>query len=68
MQLYYVNKRAQTNGDHEVHSDSCIYLSQIKDKEFLGIFENCVGAVAKAKLSYSRANGCAYCSGACHTS
>lgn len=67
MPLYYVNKRAQTNGDHEVHSDSCFYISKIKEKEFLGLFDNCVEAVAKAKLIYSRANGCAFCSPACHT-
>lgn len=26
MQEYYVNKRAQTNGDHEVHVPTCNYF------------------------------------------
>jgi hypothetical protein len=32
------------------------------------VFSSCVGAVAEARKSYSRANGCYYCCNACHTS
>lgn len=28
MSKYYVNKKAQANGDHEVHKESCVYLPQ----------------------------------------
>lgn len=62
---YYVNNKAQTNGDHEVHKKTCDYLPS--DKEYLGDFGNCTEAVNKAKKTHSQSNGCKYCSPACHT-
>jgi len=65
--LYYVNKNSQPNGDHEVHESRCSWFSLVKDSEYLGAFDTCKPAVAKARsLSYN-ANGCAYCCSACHT-
>jgi hypothetical protein len=63
---YYVNNNAQSNGDHEVHREDCKYLPS--NKKYLGKFFSCTGAVAEAKKTHSRANGCATCSNACHTS
>ena len=68
MPNYYVNDTAQPNGDHEVHEEDCYWLSRAILTTHLGWFMNCVGAVAAAKQRYSRANGCAHCSPACHTS
>lgn len=62
---YYVNNKSQSNGDHEVHTDTCRYLPS--DKKYLGDFTNCKDAVREAKKSYSKADGCAYCSNSCHT-
>ena len=64
---YYVNKRAQSNGDHEVHEETCRYLPTIENRMYLGNFSNCRDAVSEAKKSYSRANGCLTCSTSCHT-
>jgi hypothetical protein len=65
MALYYVNNRAQENGDHEVHKTGCAWMPE--DRTYLGDFNNCRDAVRKAKEKYARADGCAHCSPECHT-
>ena len=67
MATYYVNNNAQTNGDHEVHKEDCSWLALVTSKTKLGEFSSCHGAVASAKRIYKTANGCYYCSNACHT-
>lgn len=67
MALYYVNKNAQDNGDHEVHTAECNWLPEEKNRLYLGSFTNCHDAVKEAKKHYSQSNGCYYCSLACHT-
>lgn len=68
MALYYVNKNAQANGDHEVHTGSCSFLPKEENRIYLGSFTSCGPAVQEAKKHYSQSNGCYYCSSACHTS
>jgi hypothetical protein len=68
MTSYYVNTNAQANGDHEVHTKSCIYLPEAENRIYLGEFSNCHDAVKKAKEYYSKADGCYHCSEDCHTS
>ena len=67
MARYYVNKNAQANGDHEVHRTGCSWLPELENRKYLGDFASCGPAVREAKKHYSRANGCYYCSNACHT-
>jgi hypothetical protein len=64
---YYVNKHAQSNGDHEVHNSSCQYLPLVENRKDLGDFSNCQDAVKEAKKTYLTADGCATCSPRCHT-
>lgn len=66
MASYYVNNRAQANGDHEVHTTGCIYMPS--DTTYLGEFSSCAPAVAEAKKTYRQSNGCKTCSNSCHTS
>lgn len=68
MKKYYVNKKAQANGDHEVHDEYCSYLPNPDNRKFLGSFSSCKDAVKEAKKDYSKANGCKTCSKECHTS
>lgn len=68
MARYYVNKNAQANGDHEVHKDGCSWMPEPQNREYLGDFPSCHGAVIEAKKKYPRANGCFHCSRECHTS
>ncbi|HEY0111565.1 MAG TPA: hypothetical protein VGB59_00275 [Allosphingosinicella sp.] len=65
MASYYVNNRAQPNGDHEVHMASCSRFPS--DYEFLGDFGGCTPAVERANLTHRPANGCRHCCPACHT-
>ena len=64
---YFVNKNAQDNGDHEVHTTGCDYMPLNHNRIFLGDFATCQEAVVEAKKTYPVSNGCAYCSNECHT-
>ena len=67
MPYYYVNKNAQANGDHEVHESGCGQGANPENRLGLGYHATCRGAVAEAKRTYPRANGCAYCCPDCNT-
>lgn len=67
MARYYVNKNAQTNGDHEVHTTGCSYMPHQDNRIYLGDFTSCHYAVAEARKHYHQVNGCYYCSNECHT-
>jgi len=67
MALYYVNKQAQANGDHEVHRSDCSFLPEKENALYLGEFSSCAPAVLEAKKTYPKSNGCKYCSKECHT-
>lgn len=67
MKKYYVNNKAQDNGDHEVHSEDCLWLSLAISSKYLGQYNSCSSAVREAKKTYPRANGCKTCSKECHT-
>jgi hypothetical protein len=38
---YYVNDRAQANGDHEVHEATCSFVPSAENRTYLGDFSNC---------------------------
>lgn len=65
---YYVNKIAQSNGDHEVHKSGCSFMPSTLNRKHLGNYPSCYGAVQEAKKYYPKSNGCYYCSRECHTS
>ena len=64
---YYVSKKAQDNGDREVHREGCGYLPGQEDRIYLGEFRDCRTAVWEAKKYYAQVNGCFYCLRECHT-
>lgn len=64
---YYVNKNAQANGDHEVHTVTCSFLPDEANRTYLGDHSSCGPAVREARKHYAQCNGCYYCSRACHT-
>lgn len=66
MPTYYVNKNAQANGDHEVHTSTCSYLPDSNNRSYLGIFTTCKEALTEAKKYYSQVDGCYYCCNECH--
>jgi len=66
MAYYYVNKNAQENGEHEVHTSACSYLPDSSNLISLGSFSNCADAVRKAGEYYSNVDGCYYCCRSCN--
>ena len=68
MVTYYVNRNAQSNGDHEVHTSSCSRLPDPTNRVSLGTHYGCRSAVREAKRHYTQVNGCYYCSRLYHTS
>ena len=66
MKKYYVNMNAQSNGDHEVHTEDCSWLPNSENRLYLGYFSNCADAVKEARKHYSKVDGCAYCCSSCH--
>ncbi|MDB1125484.1 hypothetical protein [Vibrio algarum] len=62
MSLFYVDKKAQENGDHEIHTASCTHSPGIKNCDPLGYHIACSTALDAAKAIYPQSNGCYYCS------
>ena len=67
MSDYCVNKRAQQNGDHEVHKQGCQFWPAPENVQLLGQHTNCGSAVATARHYYRQVNGCKTCANPCHT-
>ena len=67
MALYYVNKNAQDNGDHEVYRMNCQFMPEEENRIYLGNFSSCRPAVKEARGYFPQANGCYFCSRECHT-
>lgn len=71
MTNYYLNLNAQSNGDHEVHKESCYYYYMYKSGhnfELLGSFNNEIDAVNYAKIKHPeyKIDGCAHCCSKAH--
>ena len=67
MARYYVDMKAQPNGEHEVHTSGCRRLPDIQHRIYLGDFLSCHPAVTEARDYYPHVNGCPACCNACHT-
>lgn len=63
---YYVNTNAQSTGEHEVHTEDCVFLPDANNRIYLGFFDNCHDAIKKAEEYYINVDGCKYCCKPCH--
>ena len=61
MASYYVNAKAEENGDHEVHAVGCQSMPAAGNRVYLGEYNSSLQAIAAAKLRYSRSKGCPAC-------
>ena len=66
MARYYVTEFLQPSSNHEVHAYGCFRLKLAVQARDLGDHDTCETAVAAARSYYATANGCVYCSPACH--
>lgn len=67
MTKYYVNRNAQSNGDHEVHKEGCSYVPDENNRRYLGDFLSCQEAISEAEKLDPQADGCYYCTLEFHT-
>jgi hypothetical protein len=67
MPNYYVNKKAQTTGEHEVHKEGCPTPPDSANRLNLGFFTHCRDAVNEGRKYYTNIDGCKNCSPECHT-
>lgn len=68
MDKYCVNKNTENpGGNHEVHKEGCQWWPSDGNRDDLGEFSSCYGAVQAAKdKGYLRVDGCKDCCPACH--
>lgn len=66
MAYYYVNKNAQSTGEHEVHTSTCAYCPSSQNALYLGSFNTCSEALQAARRYYPNVDGCYYCCNPCH--
>lgn len=67
MKNYYINLNRQSTGEHEIHTDKCIFFSSIVNKKYLGIFNNAIEAKEYAlSIGYTVVDGCFYCCSEAH--
>lgn len=64
---FYVNKKAQANGDHEVHRVTCSWLPDVENRIYLGDFDTSQTALREARKYFSQVDGCCYCCPEIHT-
>ena len=67
MGLFYVDKSAQNNGDHIIHTATCTHSPDLKDRDSLGYHTACRTALDAAKKIHPQSNGCYYCSYSSYT-
>lgn len=64
---YYVSKKTQSDGYHEVHTYNCTQGPDSDNRTYVGDYSSCKPAVREAKKHYQKSDGCYYCSKNCHT-
>lgn len=64
---YYLNRNAQSTGEHEFHTEDCSYLPDVNNRIYLGYFDNCRDAEKAAKKYTNNVDGCYFCCSVCHT-
>jgi len=63
---FYANKQKEKNGEHEIHTGTCLFLPQNENRIDLGEYNSCIKAIDKAKEHFKKVNGCVFCSNICH--
>ena len=64
---FYVNKNAQSGGEHEVHRSNCAWQPDAENRIYLGDFTTSQASVKEASNYYSCVDGCEHCCPESHT-
>lgn len=65
-QHYYLNRNAQSTGEHEIHKQNCYRRPQPQNEIYLGYFYDAKHALIEAKKYYTYVDGCYYCCSEIH--
>lgn len=66
MKSYFVSKKPEPDGVHEVHHQKCLFIPRNnEDIIFLGEFEDCRGALGISREHFKETKGCFFCSYEC---
>jgi hypothetical protein len=66
MASFYLDKRKDEQGYNQIHRKGCELLPEPEYQEYLGEFDVCMLAIAKAKkIGYKEVNGCLSCTKPC---
>ncbi|MCX0353458.1 hypothetical protein LI064_02835 [Clostridium perfringens] len=68
MNFYYFNNNTDTNGNHEVHCETCHFLPDKANRTCIGYLSNCKEAMSAAQSTYPSKSfdGCYWCCEDCH--
>lgn len=64
---YYINKNAQSSGEHEIHKRDCAWLPENQNCQYLGYFDSFIEAKKEALKYFKNIDGCFYCCKTDHT-
>jgi hypothetical protein len=65
---YFFNDNRDIHGRHEVHTEDCAYIPNVRNRSYIGYFSSCQEAIsaAKQKNILREFDGCYYCCRECH--
>lgn len=66
MPIYYLDKKAQPNGEYHVHEEGCTHMPLPSDRTYLGYFSSVQAALEKASRLHHRCRACLHCCETCH--
>ena len=64
MEKYYVNRNAQSGGEHEVHKEGCDWMPDTPI--YLGILRRLLGGDKKGENLFPDVDGCYWCCNESH--
>ena len=61
MDHYFINTKPLSTGVNEVHKDGCLYIPNVTQRNYLGIYLTDKEAIKGAKMIYPNAIACIHC-------
>lgn len=58
---FYINKKPQQNGEHELHTGTCVFLPHETRRIDIGEYFCCNTAVEVSKNYFKKVNSCYFC-------
>jgi len=59
--IYYLNRNAQNNGEHEIHKEDCKFIPSLNNRILLGHYKTDEEALEVARRIFPKVDGCSHC-------